>query len=107
MLAWCIKAVIMALLYHSGGVSSVAFKLFFAAQCAQRSSVVLSSYLTPMKEKKSSNMSSLAMMMRLISICLFSIAVERGRSEVRLWFLIEYDIYFCVVEIPSTVERDN
>ena len=75
-------AVVIALLFESGGVTSVAFKIFLAAQCAQQTSIVLSRYCSTVKERKASNMASLAMMMKLISICLFSFAIERGRLQV-------------------------
>ena len=68
------------------GINSVALKVFLAAQSAQRSSVVVGTFSAASgnvgrKHSQFASMHSLAMMMRLVSICLFAFAVERGMEQ--------------------------
>ena len=66
------------------GINSVALKVFLAAQSALRSSVVVGNFSASFggsERKHFASMHSLAMMMRLVSICLFAFAVERGMEH--------------------------
>ena len=74
------EAVAVALLYASvedPGLS-VAVKVFFAAQAAQRF-VLISNTYTP----SDFNLQSLSMMTKLVSVCLLLFSAERGLQQVR------------------------